>query len=58
MIPRCTENSSLHYINITIVNDTSRVVRMVILSDAPSFVTYGCHSDNYGGVTYVLREHL
>ncbi len=58
MIPRYTENSDLHYKNITIVNDTSRVVRMVIVSDAPSCVIYGCHSENSGGVTYVLREHL
>jgi hypothetical protein len=40
------DSCGLYYKNITIVNDTSRVVRMMIISDAPSCgITYGCHSD-------------
>jgi len=41
--------------NITIVNDTSRVIR----SDAPSCgITYDHHSDNSRRVTYAPKEHL
>jgi hypothetical protein len=50
-----------------VVNDTSRVVRMAIVCDAPIFgITYDCHSDNFRGVIYApivishyaFREHL
>jgi hypothetical protein len=49
-----------------IVNDASRVVRMMIVSDTPSCgITYDCDSDDSRGVIYALRvinyaprEHL
>ncbi len=51
--------SSLHYKDVTIVSDTSRVVRMTIISDAPRLgVTYDCHSDDSRGFIYPPREHL
>ncbi len=49
----------LYYKNITIVNDTSRVVRMTIESDAPSCgVTNDCHPDISRSVICAPREHL
>jgi hypothetical protein len=49
----------LYHKNIMIVNSTSRVVRMTIVSDAPSCgVTYDCHSDDSRGVISAPREHL
>jgi hypothetical protein len=51
--------SGLYYKHLMIVNDNSRVVRMSIISDAPSCgVTYDHHSDNSRGVIYAPREHL
>ncbi len=45
--------------NITLVNDTSRVIRMTIVNDASSYgVTYNHHSDDSRGVIYIPREHL
>ncbi len=39
-----------------IVNDTSRVVRMAIVSDAPMRgITYDRHSDNSRGAIYAPR---
>jgi hypothetical protein len=35
------------------VNDTSRVVRMMIISDAITWsIPYDCHSDDFRGVIY------
>ncbi len=46
--------SGLYYKNITTVNDTSRVVIMMILTDAPSWSnTYNYHSDDSRGVIYI-----
>jgi hypothetical protein len=46
----------LYHKNIMIVNDTSRVVRMTIISDAPSYgVTNYCPSDNSRCVIYAPR---
>jgi hypothetical protein len=51
--------SGLYYKNIATINETSRAVRMMILSDTPSCgVTYDHHSDNSRGVIYTLRELL
>jgi hypothetical protein len=37
-------NNGLYYKNITIVNDTSRVIRMMIASDTTTWsITYGHH---------------
>jgi hypothetical protein len=45
--------------NITFVSDTSRVIRMTIVGDAPSGgVNYNHHSDDSRGVNYAPREHL
>ena len=42
--------------NIKIVNDTFRVIRMMIISDALSCgITYDGHSDDCRGVTYAPR---
>jgi hypothetical protein len=41
--------------NITIVNDTSRVIRRDALSCG---ITYGHHSDNSRGAIYTSKEHL
>ncbi len=44
---------------ITIVNDTSRVVRMMIVTGAPSCgVTNVRHSDDSRGVINAPKEHL
>ncbi len=49
----------LYYTNITIVNDTTIIVRMMIVSDAPRYCfTYNCHSDDTRDVIYAPREHL
>ncbi len=46
----------MYYKNVTIINDTPRVVRMMIVSDAPSCgVTYNCHSDDSRGIIYAPR---
>jgi hypothetical protein len=38
------------------VNDTSRVIRMTIVSDATTWsITYEHHSDNFRGVIYVCN---
>jgi hypothetical protein len=43
----------MYYKNVTIVNDTPRVVRMMIISDAPSCgITYNCHSDDSRGIIF------
>ncbi len=48
--------SGLYYKNITIVNDTYRVIRMMNLSDAPSCgITYNHSSDDSRGVIYTFR---
>ncbi len=44
--------------NITIVNDTSRVIRMVIVSDAPSCgITYDHHSGD-SKVSFMLLDNF
>jgi hypothetical protein len=49
----------LYYKNITIINETSKVVRVMIVSDAQGCgITYGCHSDYPKGVIYAPRKHL
>ncbi len=48
-----------YYKNILFTNDNPRVVRMTIVSDAPSCGdTYDHHCDDSRDVTYVPREHL
>ncbi len=48
--------SGLYYKIIMIVNDTSRVVRMAIVRDAPiRGITYDCHSYNSRGVIIVSK---
>jgi hypothetical protein len=45
----------IYYKNITIVNDTSKVIS----SNAPSCgIAYNHHSDDSKGVNYVCGEHL
>jgi len=52
-------SSGLYYKSIMIINNTSIVVRMMIISDAPSCgVTYDHQSDNSRGVIHAPREHL
>jgi hypothetical protein len=42
-----------------ILNDTSRVIRITNLSDAPSCgVTYDCDNDDCRGVIYAPGEQL
>jgi hypothetical protein len=54
-----TQLWGLYYKNITIVNDTSRVIIVTIVSDALSCgITYTHHSDKSRGVIYNPREHL
>jgi hypothetical protein len=40
-----SSSCGLHYKNITIINDTSRVARITIISHAPG-CGITCHSDN------------
>jgi hypothetical protein len=59
IISSSPKHCELYYKNITIINDTSRVIKMMIVSDAVSCgITYDCHSDNFRGVIYAPREHL
>ena len=49
----------LYYENIHNIKNTSRIVRMAIVSDAASCgVTYNHHSDTFGSVIYSPREQL
>ena len=52
-------NCGLYCKNIMIINDTSRVIRMMIISDTSSCgITYDCHSDISKGGIYAPGEHL
>ncbi len=54
---QCNYNFS-QPIKITIVNDTSKVIRMMTISDAPSCgITYDDHSDDSRDVIYAPRVH-
>ncbi len=59
LLEQCDKKSGLYNKSITIVNETSRVIRMTIVTDAPGCgLTYDCYSDNFRGVIYPPREHL
>jgi hypothetical protein len=56
VLPCRVGSYGLYYKNIAVINDTSRVVRMMIVSVALSCgVTYNCHSDDSRGVIYSPR---
>ncbi len=58
-VPSFNTKNRLYYKNIMIINDTSKVVRMTIVSDTPSGgITFDHHSDAARGVIYCPREHL
>jgi hypothetical protein len=44
---------------ISIVNDTSKVIRKTIISNTPNCgITYDCHSDDSRGVIHAPKEHF